>query len=677
MRISVSIIAAAFCAAAPVHAAEDQVRRGPVPAWVSPSGLMPVPESPSGLVFVRRWDTLVHFDRGGQAHYLGYRIRILHPNALQLGNLSLAWNPAAGAPTVHMIRVHRGNEAIDVLKGASFEILRRENQLEAASLDGVLTAVLRVADLRVGDELEVAMTTSISDPTLGENDTGLLGLAPDPSPGRFRLGLSWEEGHKPNLKMTPDMAAVAERADRALLFDFDNPALLAPPKDAPARYAWQRLVEYSDFSDWPAISSHFAPLYAKAAALGAGSPLKDEARRIAAAHSDPLGRAKAALKLVQQEVRYIYVGLDGGNLMPATADETWQRRYGDCKGKTALLLALLTELGIDAEPVLVSNNGADDGLDQRLPSPRLFDHVLVRARIGGSTYWLDGTLPPVAGPSAEPVLPYRWTLPVTARGSSIERLPWRPTARPDELVLHEIDARAGFDAPARITTTRILRGLQGLQQQVQLSGVSPAQLLEGLRQQMVGDDWHTVEDARWRYDEKAQASVLTISGTGPVDWDDDGDGARSLALPGGGFSPPPRRGRPPDQDQDAPYYNAPEFSCHVTTARLPEATMPQHWSFNSQFETEIFGRTYRRAFAMRDGAIRMIRASRVEQREIDAALARLDNARIPAFDNSMAWITYDPADEGSAARSGGNVPATWEIDWTADIVPCLPAPAGG
>lgn len=80
-----------------------------------------------------------------------------------------------------------------------------------------------------------------------------------------------------------------------------------------------------------------------------------------------MDRAAAALKLVQQDVRYIYIGLNGGNLSPATAEETWQRRYGDCKAKTVLLLALLRELGIEAEAVLVNNSGADDGLDERLP----------------------------------------------------------------------------------------------------------------------------------------------------------------------------------------------------------------------------------------------------------------------------------------------------------------------
>lgn len=672
MRAAVAIFMVSMLAMAkPLDAANDQVLRAPPPDWVTPSELMPVPDAASGLAFVRRSDFLVHLDAQGQAHYLGYRIRILHPNALQLGNLSIAWKPSAGAPTVHVIRVHRDGEVIDVLENASFEILRREDQLEAASLDGILTAILRVADLRVGDELEVGLTLRVNDPTLGGTVAGMLMLAPEPQPGRFRLGLSWDEGQEPHIQMTPDMTTVAERRGRTVTLRFDNPPLLAPPNTAPPRYRWQRILEYSDFPDWAAISRHFAPLYRQAATLDVDSPLKAEARRIAAAHSDPLARMQAALRLVQQEVRYIYIGLDGANLTPATADETWRRRYGDCKGKTALLLGLLTELGIDAEPVLVNNAGADDGLEQRLPNPGMFDHVLVKASINGFDYWLDGTLPPVAEPSTTPVMSYRWALPLTAQGSSIQQLEWRPSERPDEVVLHEIDARAGFDEPARITLTTIIRGIAGLQQQVQLSALTPAQLLNGIRQQGVGDTWQTVDDARWRYDARSRASILTISGMGMVNWDDDGNGARSLALPGGGFNPPERRVRPAEQNQEAPYYNEPVFNCHVTTIRLPESTQTVHWSFNSSFDTRIFGRNHYRAFELREGAIRMVRGSRVEQRELEPATATRDNARIAAFDNSMAWVFYNPSRDRPSNTAGANVPATYEIDWTGDGVPCL------
>ncbi len=77
MAIPFSIFIAAAVAAAPVHAANDQVQRGPVPAWVVESELMTVPANASGLVFVRRQDMLVHLDQKGQTQYLGSRVRIL------------------------------------------------------------------------------------------------------------------------------------------------------------------------------------------------------------------------------------------------------------------------------------------------------------------------------------------------------------------------------------------------------------------------------------------------------------------------------------------------------------------------------------------------------------------------------------------------------------------------
>lgn len=671
LRTIITLLLATTLAQTSAFAKNDQVERGPAPRWVKASEALPVPAETSGLVFVRNQDIQVHLDEQGQSHYAGYRIKILHPNALQAGNLAIAWNPASGAPVVHSIKVYRGNEVIDVLNNITFEILRREDQLEAAMLDGTLTAVARIADLRVGDELEFAHTVRIKDPTLGNNDAGVLLLPPITPPGRYHLGLSWAEGHQPTFKMTDDLAAVQEKGERSVQFKFDNPVNLTPANDAPPRFYWHRIVEFSDYPQWGAISRRFAPLYKMASGLVASSPVKKEARQIADAHLAPLDRAAAALKLVQQDVRYIYVGLDGGNLTPATADETWQRRYGDCKGKTALLLSLLAELGIDAEAVLANNAGDDDGLNERLPNPQMFDHVLVRARIDGKVYYLDGTLPPVALPSQMPVLPYRWILPLTGAGSEIERLEWRPPSVPDEVTLLEIDARAGFDQPAQITKTTIVRGINGLRQQVQFSSITSSDLLSGMRQQAIGDTWQTIEQAKWRYDQKSQASVLTISGTGKVDWDDDGDGARSMALPGGGFNPPNKRIRATDQNQSLPYFNKSEYSCFVTTVRIPSNTKIDQWASKAGFDTRLFGRHYYRAFDFRDNAVRMVRGSRVEQQEIDPAMVKRDNERIATFDNSMGYVFYDPASKNYDTVSEIKVPATFEIDWTADNVPCL------
>ena len=79
---------------------------------------------------------------------------------------------------------------------------------------------------------------------------------------------------------------------------------------------------------------------AGSAKLASDSPIKAEAARIRAASPDPKVQAGLALALVQDQIRYLFLGLDGGGYRPTPADETWKRRLGDCKAKSVLLLAL-------------------------------------------------------------------------------------------------------------------------------------------------------------------------------------------------------------------------------------------------------------------------------------------------------------------------------------------------
>jgi len=658
-------------------ARNDVVKIGSAPTWAQVSEPMAVPDDARGSIFVRRNNVEIHVDKSGQFTFTSVLAKLLDTNALQLGNFAISWNPAAGTPVVHAIKIHRNGIVRDVLQGAEFEILRREDQLEAATLDGILTAALRIPDLRVGDELELAYTLPSHDPTMRSSSYGLLFLAPVTAPGRLGLRLSWEAGEEPIVRPSSDVAPNLKREPQAVSLNFDMPPALSLPKDAPQRYNWRRVVEFSDFATWPIVSSRIAPLFEKAVALPGSSAVRTEAAAIAAAHSGSLERAAAALKLVQQQVRYVYVGLNGGNLTPSSAEETWQRRFGDCKGKTALLLALLRELGIQSEAVLVSNAGLDDGIDERLPAPGYFDHVLVRARIDGKTFWLDGTLPQVYRPTEGPVLPYRWVLPLSAEGAMIEQLAWAPDTKPGDSQLFEIDARAGFASLAKRRIVSIARGRKALEEYLQYSSATDTQLEDAFRNQLEGSEgWTTVEKVTWRFDPKELASVLEIRGAGPIDWDDEGGQSRSMSLPGGGFSPPRRRQRSETQDSSVPYSIEPEFSCSVTTVRLPSTTSKNDWSFNTSYNRVLFGQTFQRNFELRDGAIRMVRSNRTLQTEIDTAAAVRDNASIADFDNSMAWIYYDPG-SNVPARSTGRVPAIDEIDWTVDPGACLSAAQGG
>lgn len=678
MRCSLAF--ATILAAIPIQAMarNDEVEINPaIPAWAQISAPLDVPPAARGTIFNRRLDAEIHLDKSGEQAFSSSLVRILDTNGLQVGNIQIAWNPASGKAVVHAVKVHRDGAVRDVLATTKFELLRRERQLEAASLDGIMTAALRVPDLRVGDDLEVSFTLPSQDPTLGADSFGLLIVAPSPPPGRYHLQLMWEPGQEPDIRPSPDLAASLQRDARSVALLMDNPAPLSPPKQAPPRYNWQRIVSYSDFKTWQATSIRMEALFAAATRLSAKSAVKDEAAAIAAANPGPMARAAAALRLVQQQVRYVYVGLNGRNFLPASADETWQRRYGDCKGKTVLLLALLQELGIPAEAVLVNNNGDDDGLDARLPGPNYFDHVLVKAEIDGKSYWLDGTLPPVYRPTETAALPYRWVLPLRAAGATLAAVPWQPPERPDEFGANEIDAKAGFGVPAKRRQIIIKRGIEALLDYYRLSSVTEDQLQAAIKQSAEGtNQWNTVEKVTWRFDEQSLASVLEISGIGPVDWEKQRNGSYELILPGGGFSPPDRRQRGGEMDKTIPFYTKPGFDCYVTTVRLPGNTAAKDWSYNTSYDTKFYGRHYRRQFDRRDGAITMMRVSRTIQNEVDWAAATVDNARLPAFDASMAQIFYDP-NSADTAKPSPHLPTAGDNDWAVHDSACLAFPPVG
>jgi hypothetical protein len=651
-----------------------EVQYGSLPSWVAPAPVNSAVQLPSDamLRFVYQ-ETQQLVSNGTRESYTAYRVKILKPEALALGNIQFGWSPSAGTATVHFVRIIRDGAVIDVLKGTKPKVIERETGLEQSMLDGNLTATLQVPDLRVGDELEVAATISTTEAAFGSHNAGI-GMIPGGGlPGRFRYRLLWPAGSAITTRQSrdlPPLKPTVANGFKTLDSELRDPPTISTVEGAPPRYNDHRVVEFSDYSGWPALSKQMWPLFEKASQLDANSPVRAEAAKIAAASSDPAARAEAALRLVQDQVRYVYVGLDGGNYIPAVADDTWKRRFGDCKAKTVLLLALLRDLGIPAEPVLVNSKGGD-GTDEHLPDPELFDHVLVRATVSGKSVWLDGTrlgdrhLDMIPAPNVE------WALPLSARGSDLLNVPPTPTVYPQLIEVVDIDAIGGFDKDAIWKVTQVIHGDQGFAIDTSLASASAADADRAVkayfREQLSDVD---PDQVGWRYDERHATVVLTMKGKGKLDWDGDSSEGHNLTLIGGGFYPPGKMERPKDQDQNAAWsVNYPKFRCDVTTVHLPVPTKGFHWTYSSKpMDRRIRGIAYFRLAGMQNNVVRMVRSSRSLVREVPASQAAQINAEIPGFDNHMSTV------EESASGAATNValPFTQEPDWAADPSLCSP-----
>ena len=108
---------------------------------------------------------------------------------------------------------------------------------------------------------------------------------------------------------------------------------------------------------------------------------------------------RALHRWVAQDFRYVSLSLGIGGFQPRLPAAVLATRYGDCKDKATLFIALARRLGLRAYPVLLSSSG---GIARDRPSALAFDHMIAAVERPGGYLYLDltseltpfGSLPP-------------------------------------------------------------------------------------------------------------------------------------------------------------------------------------------------------------------------------------------------------------------------------------------
>ena len=460
MRAALSAILVGL-AAVPAWAS-DTPQYAPTPSWVLPAPAIKGGGNAS-LPVLAVIDQQTRIADGTTWSYRDLASRAVSAEALaQMGTVTLNWQPYHGDLIIHRVDIIRDGLHIDALKtGPKFNVIRREEGLERLEMDGILTATLQVQGLRVGDVLDVAYSETIKDPALkGEVQSAALALSEPFKVDFARARILWPKGKRIEWKAYPAGIKAAEDDKSGwheLTFQLPGPKEPEVPFDAPKRFKPIPAIEISSFANWPAVSAIFAPLYRTDGLIAPGTPLADEVARIRAKEADPKRRAAAALAIVQDRIRYFANGMNGGNYVPQSPAQTWAFGYGDCKAKTLLLLAMLHELGIKAEPV-VANVWEGDQVTVRLPAPEAFNHVLVHANIAGEDLWLDGTQRGSRFEDLADPPPFRYVLPVRDPGANLLELPSKAPSQPIRTVSLDIDESAAIASAAPFSATVQMRG---------------------------------------------------------------------------------------------------------------------------------------------------------------------------------------------------------------------------
>ncbi len=618
--------------------AADRPLYGPPPAWVKPLVIPNVAASIDGSpVQILLLDTQTRLGTDADETYAEGVIRVLSPQGLAaMTSISPAWNPDTETLTFHRLAILRGGKTIDLLAGGkSVTVLRRETNLEMAMLDGHLTATVQPEGLQVGDVLDSAVTISRHDPVFqGRSETAAVAVHGGVA-GRIHIREIWPSTKPIRWRATEGLPAPtlsSANGESELLVDAVTHVSPKAPLDAPPRFADVGQLELTQFQNWSEISTLMAPLYAKAASLGPDSPLHAEAERIRRASPVAKTQVEAALRLAQDQVRYLFLGMNFGGYVPAAADITWSRRFGDCKGKTVLLLALLRELGVQAEPALVST-GLGDGLDQRLPRLEVFDHVFVRARVGDRVYWLDATRTGDRDLDDIPLPDFHWVLPVRTGVADLEKVEPRPFTAPAFESLERLDASGGYDVPAAAHVEHIYRGDTAIGWRQILDGQGRADaersLKEHWRQQI---SWIEPKTVDFAYDDAHRVMRLTMDGVAKMEWTRN-QSYREFDIGDSNLGFKSAFKREPGPHADAPFaVNYPAYDKWTVQITLPNKGAGFGLAGAApEADTTIAGRRYQRRSRVEGGVVTMVAEEQSLAPEFPASEAEAASAALRAL----------------------------------------------
>lgn len=338
-------------------------------------------------------DTQIDLRGGEQAWFSRVVAEVVTTDGLQsIAQISIDFDPSYERLQLHHVRIIRAGETRELELRPLLNVLRRERDLERAMYDGRYTAHIVAPDVRIGDIVDYAYTLHGAHPSFRGRFSAEFGLQWTCWVRQTRIRLLADESRTLATKAWGELPAAETRAlddggVERLWNAWDEPGARIE-QDMPGWVRHRKSLRVADATTWADIASLFAPGYKLDASLPA--ELEDRAASLAEAFETPAARVVAALRLVQDGLRYHSVSLGDGGFVPRSLEHIWTVRAGDCKDSSRLLAALLRRLSVEADPALV-NTVLGGALDSDLPGTTAFNHCIVRVRLDGRTYWLDPT----------------------------------------------------------------------------------------------------------------------------------------------------------------------------------------------------------------------------------------------------------------------------------------------
>ena len=397
LRIAPALSCAGLLAVAvSAHAGgKPSFRVQPAPSWVlpPPPGLTAKisDDATSGLFYtLEDYQQRVTETSTERYHHESYRVT--SQAGLDAGSqIKPEFDPTYEELIFHSISIKRGNNVINALRPREIKLIQPENNLDEREYNGRISALVFLNDVRVGDVVDYDYSVNGSNPVMRGRFAGRFFLIGDDPIQLLRRRLLWGSARSLHFKGFNTKIEPAVREVGAFLeytWQQENVAPMQVDDGIPEWFNPYPSVQLSDFSGWDDVTGWAVPLFK--AEITPDPELVKQTLAWKAASTDAGDRLLAALRFVQDDVRYLAIEIGPYSNRPNPPSTVFKRRYGDCKDKSLLLVTMLKELGIESYPALV-NAKAQNQVSRYQPSPFAFDHCIVKAICGGKTLWLDPT----------------------------------------------------------------------------------------------------------------------------------------------------------------------------------------------------------------------------------------------------------------------------------------------
>lgn len=315
----------------------------------------------------------------------------------QYGQLQFGYSSATEKLEVNYVRVRKPDGRVVETPAATAQDFAPEVLRSAPMYSDFRERHITVAGLRPGDLLEYRTTTLVTTP-LATGEFWYEHRFPKyAAVVQARLDVDVPRSRELKLKSPRRKYTTAESGDRrTYTWVVENITPDRKERDDSSNSNFEDTPDESDdespdiqlttFKDWQQVAHWYAGLQGQRVVVD--EAIQKKATELTQGATTQQEKAQRLYDYVARDIRYVSLSFGVGRLQPHAAPEVMQGSYGDCKDKHTLLSALLRASGIQSYPVLIDSSRK---LDEEIPSPAQFDHVITIAMIDKNWVWLDAT----------------------------------------------------------------------------------------------------------------------------------------------------------------------------------------------------------------------------------------------------------------------------------------------